>query len=154
SLDIAQASLPAFKQNGGKVLFCGGFPQYASAQGGLGDVAPIDGIESSPFATKLLSRDTILAVDPTYPMLIRDTLGNIYTFPRGILPKVSARVLYQMQKSTRWASRDTLPIIMGVKDADQPSFVMLGAILHRFGTPPDNVKAFLRKVFNDEFGVQ
>ena len=154
SLDIAQASLPQFKQAGGKVLFTGGFPQYIAAQGGLGDFVPIDNIEPSYFTTILQARDTILAVDPTYPTLIRDTLGFIYTFPRGLLPKVSSRVLYQMQKSPRWASRDTLPIIMGVKDADQPSFVLLGAILHRFGTPPDNVATFLRKVFNDEFGVQ
>jgi len=154
SLDIANGSLPAFEKNGGKVLFCAGFPQYASAQGGLGDVAPIDGIEGSPFASKLLAGDTVVAVDPTYPTLVRDTNGDIYTFPRGLLPKVNARVLYEMQKSPRWASRDTLPIIMGVKDADQPSFVLLGVLLHRFGTPPDNVAALLRHVFNDEFGAQ
>ncbi len=154
SLDIAQASLPSFEDNGGKALFTAGFPQYIAAQGGLGDFAPIDNIESNYFTSILYSRDTIVAVDPTYPTLIRDTLGFIYTFPRGLLPKVNARVLYQMQKSSRWATRDTIPIIMGVKDADQPKFVLLGALLHRFGTPPDNVAAFLRKVFNDEFGVR
>jgi hypothetical protein len=154
SLEIAQASLPQFRQAGGKVLFTGGFPQYLAGQGGMGDFAPIDNIESGYFTTILLARDTIVSMDPTYPDLVRDTLGYIYTFPRGLLPKVSARILYQMQKSSRWASRDTLPIIMGVKDADQASFVLLGAILHRFGTPPDNVAAFLRRVFNDEFGVR
>jgi hypothetical protein len=153
SLDIAQASLPQFKQAGGKVLFTGGFPQYIAAQGGLGDFVPIDNIEPSYFTTILQARDTIVSVDPAYPTLIRDTLGFIYTFPRGLLPKVNARVLYQMQKSSRWASRDTLPIIMGIKDSDQPSFILLGAILHRFGTPPKNVAAFLYRVFNDEFAV-
>lgn len=135
------------------MLFTAGFPQYIAAQGGLGDFAPIDNIESGYFTTILLANDTVVAVDPTYPTLVRDNLGFIYTFPRGVLPKVSARVLYQMQKSTRWASRDTLPIIMGVKDADQPSFVLLGILLNRFGTPPDQVGALLRKVFKDEFGV-
>jgi hypothetical protein len=43
---------------------------------------------------------------------------------------------------------------MGVKDADQPSFVLLAALLHRFGTPPNRVATLLRKVYKDEFGVQ
>jgi hypothetical protein len=43
---------------------------------------------------------------------------------------------------------------MGVKDADRPSFVLLAAILHRFGTPPDQVATLLRKVYKGEFGVQ
>ncbi len=150
SLDIIQASLPGFKQAGGKVFLAAGFPQNISAQGGLGDFAPIDNIETSYFTTILLARDTILAVDPTYPTLVRDTLGNIYTFPRGILPKVNARILYQMQASPRWAGQP----IMGVKDADQPTFVLLAALLHRFGTPPDRVATLLRRVFKDEFGVQ
>ena len=64
-----------------------------------------------------------------------------------------------MGKSPLWASRDTLPIIMGVKDADQPSIVMLSVLLHRFGGNPsdgipNNVPAFLRKVYYNEFGVR
>ncbi len=150
SMDIAQASIPGFKRAGGKVLFTAGFPQYTGAQGGLGDFAPIDDIESSYFTTILLSRDTLIAVDPMYPTLVRDTLGFIYTFPRGVLPKVDARVLYKMQASGRWTGQP----IMGVKDADRASFVLLAALLHRFGTPPSSAAAFLRKVFKDEFGVQ
>ena len=150
SLDAAQASLPGFKKAGGKVLLTAGFPQNISAQGGLGDFVPIDNIETSFFTSILLGRDSIVAVDPTYPNLVRDTLGFIYTFPRGILPKVDARVLYKMQASGRWSGQP----IMGVKDADQPSFVLLAAMLHRFGTPPDRVATFLRKVFRDEFGVR
>lgn len=150
SLDIIQASLPGFKKAGGKVFLAAGFPQYIAAQGGLGDFFPIDNIESSYFTSILLSRDTIVAVDPTYPTLVRDTLGFIYTFPRGILPKVDARILYKMQSSGRWSGQP----IMGVKDADRPSFVLLAAILHRFGTPPGRVATLLRKVFKDEFGVQ
>jgi hypothetical protein len=150
SLDIIQASLPGFKKAGGKVLLVAGFPQNISAQGGLGDFAPIDNIESSFFTTILLSRDSVVAVDPTYPTLVRDTLGFIYTFPRGILPKIDARVLYKMQASPRWAGQP----IMGVKDADRPTFVLIATLLHRFGTPPNRVAALLRKVFEDEFGVQ
>jgi hypothetical protein len=150
SLDIAQTTLPGFKKAGGKILFTAGFPQNISAQGGLGDFAPIDNIEASFFTSILLSRDTVRSVDPAYPTLVRDTLGFIYTFPRGILPKVDARILYKMQPSTRWSGQP----VMGVKDADQPSFVLLAAILHRFGTPPDNVAAFLRRVYKIEFGVQ
>jgi hypothetical protein len=154
SLSIAQVCLPQFKQAGGKVLLCAGFPQYPAAQGGMGDFAPIDDIESSYFSTILLQKDSLVAVDPSYPNLVRDNVGFIYTFPRGLLPKVSARILYKMQKSPRWASRDTVPIIMGVKDADQASFVLLGVLLHRFGTPSDNVKALLLQVYKNEFGVK
>ena len=154
SLDIAQASLPQFVSSGGKVMFTAGFPQNISTQGGLGNFAPIDNIEAGAFTNILSAKDTMVAVNPAYPILVRDTLGFIYTFPRGILPKVSARILYQMQKSTKWASRDTLPIIMGVKDADSPHFVLLAAQLHRFGTPPNNVATLLRKVYKDDFGVQ
>ncbi|MBF8294932.1 MAG: hypothetical protein HW389_1477 [Bacteroidetes bacterium] len=150
SLDIIQASLPGFKKAGGKVLLVAGFPQNISAQGGLGDFAPIDNIESSFFTTILLPRDSVVAVDPTYPTLVRDTLGFIYTFPRGILPKIDARVLYKMQASPRWAGQP----IMGVKDADRPTFVLIATLLHRYGTPPNRVAALLRKVYQDEFGVQ
>ena len=150
SLDIIQASLPGFKKAGGKVLLVAGFPQNISAQGGLGDFAPIDNIESSFFTSILLPRDTVVAVDPTYPTLVRDTLGFIYTFPRGILPKIDARVLYKMQASPRWAGQP----IMGVKDADRPTFVLIATLLHRYATPPNRVAALLRKVYQDEFGVQ
>jgi hypothetical protein len=150
SLDILQASLPGYKKAGGKIFLAAGFPQYIAAQGGLGDFFPIDNIESSYFTSILLGKDSIVAVDPSYPTLVRDTLAFIYTFPRGILPKVNARVLYQMQSSGRWSGQP----IMGVKDADQPSFVLLAAILHRFGTPPTRVATLLRKVFRDEFGVR
>ena len=150
SLDILQASLPGFKKAGGKVFLASGFPQYIPAQGGLGDFFPIDNIEPSYFTSILLGRDSIVAVDPSYPTLVRDTLGFIYTFPRGMLPKVNARILYKMQSSGRWPDQP----IMGVKDADQPSFVLLAAILHRFGTPPNRVAALLRRVFQNEFGVQ
>ena len=150
SLDIIQASLPGFKKAGGKVFLAAGFPQNISAQGGLGDFAPIDNIEANYFTSILLGKDSILAVDPTYPTLVRDTLGTIYTFPRGILPKVDARILYQMQPSTRWSGQP----IMGVKDADRPSFVLLAALLHRFGTPPNRVAALLTRIYRDEFGVQ
>jgi hypothetical protein len=158
-LDIAQTALPEFKKAGGKVLLSAGFSENISAQGGLGDFAPIDNIEPSYFSSYLLARDTVVAVDLSYPNLIRDNSFAFYTFPRGLLPKVSARILYQMQQSSRWASRDTLPIIMGVKDADQASFVMLSILLHRFsGNPgsgiPNNVPVFLRRVFQGEFGIQ
>ncbi len=158
-LDIAQLALPEFKKSGGKVLLSAGFSENITGQGGLGDFAPIENIEPSYFATSLFPRDTLVAIDTTYPNLLRDSQGAFYTFPRGLLPKVSTRILYRMQKSSRWASRDTIPIIMGVTEANQPSIVMLSVLLHRFsGNPgggvPNSVPTFLQKVFRDEFGVQ
>lgn len=151
SLEIAQTTLPEFKRSGGKVLFVSGFPENVTGQGSLVDFAPLENVAASFFANRLSARDTLRTVsDPTYPLLVRDTLGALYTFPRGILPKVDARVLYRMMPSTRWPGEP----IMGVKDADQPSFVLLAVLLHRFGLPPANVAALFRKVYFEEFGVQ
>ncbi len=151
SLEIAQTTLPEFKRAGGKVLFTSGFPENVTGQGSLVDFAPIENVESSFFATRLNASDTLVSVaDPTYPTLVRDNVGTIYAFPRGVLPKVNARVIYRMQTSTRWVGQP----IMGVKDADQASFVLMAALLHRFGTPPGTVAAFLRRVYGVEFGVQ
>ena len=158
-MDIAQSSLPAFKAAGGKILFVTGFPQYPADARGFGDFAPIDNIEASYFKSILLAKDSLVSSVPAYPTLYRDANPVIYTYPRGLLPKANARIIYQMGKSPLWASRDTLPIIMGVKDADQPSIIMLAIFLHRFvGNPgagvPNNVPAFLHKVYYDEFGVR
>jgi hypothetical protein len=158
-MDIAQSSLPSFKAAGGKVLFVTGFPQYPADARGFGDFAPIDNIESGYFKSIIIYRDSLVSVDQSYPTLYRDINPAIYTYPRGLLPKSNARVIYQMGKSPLWASRDTVPIIMGVKDADQPSIVMLSILLHRFGGNPgggvpNNVPAFLRKVYYNEFGVR
>ncbi|MBI3003850.1 MAG: hypothetical protein HYY49_00355 [Ignavibacteriales bacterium] len=150
SLDIAQSCLPDVKRSGGKVLFTSGFPENVSGQGSLVDFAPIENVESSTFTTILSQGDTVVSFESGYPTLIRDNLGTAYAFPRGLLPKIDARVLYRMQLSSRWSGQP----IMGVKDADQASFVLLGILLHRFGSPPDNVARLLRKVYRDEFGVQ
>jgi hypothetical protein len=157
-LDIAQVALSEFKKAGGKVLLTAGFSEGLTSQGGMGDFAPINNIEPAYFSTILMAKDTLVAVDPAYPNLIRDNTFSFYTFPRGMQPKVNARILYRMQQSPRWASADTVPIIMGVlgvSDIDQkPNIVMMSVLLHRFVGPENNVPQFLRKVFQDEFGVQ
>jgi len=149
SLEIAQTSLPEFVRGGGKILFTCSFPELSTGQGSLVDFAPIDNTEPSYFSNILLPKDTVVAVDSSYPVLVRDSNPAIYLFPRGVLPKVSARIIYRMQASGRWTGQP----IMGVKDADQPSFVLLAVLLHRFGTPPANAADFLRTVYGKEFGV-
>ncbi len=149
SLEIAQASLGAFTRAGGKVLFSSSFPELSSGQGGVGDFAPIDNTEPSYFTTILMSGDTLQAVDPIYPTLVRDANPTIYLFPRGLLPKVNARVIYQMQSSSRWSGQP----VMGVQDGDSPSFVLMAVLLHRFG-PPASAAEFFRTVFGKEFGAQ
>ena len=151
SLEIAQSTLSEFRLSGGKVLFVSGFPENVSGQGSLVDFAPIDNVEPGFFVNRLNQGDSLVTdSDPSYPNLVRDNLGSLYTFPRGIIPKINARILYRMQVSTRWVGQP----IMGVKDADQPSFVLLAVLLHRFGTPPTKVATLLRKVYQQEFGVQ
>jgi hypothetical protein len=81
-------------------------------------------------------------------------ISTSYNFPRGLIPKVNAYTIYYMGKSSFWASRDTIPIVMGVKDAEPASFVMIAVHLHRFTGAPNNATAFLRRVFQGEFGVQ
>ncbi len=150
SLEMAQASLPEFKRAGGKVLFTSGFPENVTAQGSLVDFAPIENVESSFLALRLNAGEYLEPqVGSGYPTLYRDSLGAIYQFPRGVVPKIDARIIYRMQQSSRWTGQP----IMAVKDADQARFVLVAALLHRFGRPPDNLVAFLRKVFQDEFGV-
>jgi hypothetical protein len=150
SMEIAQTSLPAFKQSGGKVFFASGFPESVSGQGSLVEFAPIVDIEPSYFALRLNTGAVIEPVDTTYPALIRDNAGALYIFPRGVIPKLGARVLYRMAASPSWTGQP----IMGVKDADQATFVLVAAQLHRFGSPNTNVAALLRRVFQGEFGVQ
>ena len=99
---------------------------------------------------RLNAGDTILPVDSTYPTLVRDNAGALYTFPRGVIPKLGSRILYRMAASPNWTGQP----IMGVKDADQPTFVLLSAQLHRFGSPDTSVARLLRRVFEGEFGVQ
>jgi len=168
-MDVAQSSLPGFVAAGGKVLFTTGFLQYPPDARGFGDFAPIDNIESSSFITTIVrsaTGDSIVPVDPTYPKLFRDYDATGIPFPRGILPKANSRIIYQMGQSsyppTRgWSDRNATPIIMGVKDADHPSIVFLSFLMHRFsghtGSAPiiaNNVPVLLRKVFQNEFGVQ
>ena len=159
---ILQAAIPEFQRAGGKIMFSTGFTQYPADARGFGDFAPVENIEQSYFAPQLFAfdKDSLVAVDASYPKLtFNNTIFTSYSYPRGLLPKVSARILYQMGKTTRaantvWIARDTIPIIMGVKDADQASFVMLAVLLHRFSGAPNNVPALLRRVFQGEFGVQ
>jgi len=151
SLEIAQSCLPEFKKAGGKVLFTSGFPENVLGQGSLVDFAPIQNVESSVIFQILLSKDSVVTDSAySYPTLKRDAQTTIYAFPRAVIPKIDARVIYRMGVSTRWSGQ---PII-GVKDADVPNFVLLGILLHRFGTPPANVAQLLRKVYKEEFGVQ
>ncbi|MDD8017993.1 MAG: hypothetical protein PHP42_06440 [Bacteroidota bacterium] len=155
SLEIAQTSIPDFLKAGGKVFFCSGFPENVSGQGSLVDFAPIQNVESGFFVQRLNAKDSLLAAqDISYPTLMRDTLGSIYTFPRGIIPKIDADIIYQMQSSSRWTGQP----VMGVRGKDpstqKPNFILVAALLHRFGTPPNNLAALFRKVFADEFGVQ
>jgi hypothetical protein len=150
SLDIAQISLPDFLQAGGKVLFTTGFPDGPLDLTGQVTFAPIDNVEPSRIAPISLPKDTLVAIDATYPTLLRDDSFTIYTFPRGVLPKVNAIPLYRMAMIP-----PRLPgyHVMGVKDASPANIVMLSALLHRFGTPPGSVAQFLRRVFSGEFGV-
>ena len=151
SVDVAISTLPDFLKAGGKILWTTGFPENETDQSNLSAFVPIDNIEPSAFATRLISRDSVRAVaGVSYPVLIRDTLGSFYSRPRGLLPKTSTRILYRMQPTTRWVGEP----IVGVKDADDPSVVFLSIVLHRFGTPPNNVAALLSKVFGEEFNVQ
>ncbi len=152
SLTIAQSSLPDFKKAGGKVVFSSGFPENVSGQGSLVDFAPISDVEPSTFFPILQASDSIMADSgSTYPTLKRDNLTTAYAFPRGLLPKVDARILYVMgPHPPLWTDRH----VMGVKDADQPSFILFAIQLHRFGTPPDPVAQVLRRVYQSELGVK
>ena len=157
SLEIAQISIPEFLKSGGKVFFCSGFPENVSGQGSLVDFAPIQNVASVSFATKLFpaNKDSLLPVsDLSYPILIRDSLGSIYPFPRAIIPKINVEVIYKMHASPNWpTSGEPLMGVRGKNLSGKTNFVLIAALLHRFGTPPNNLAALFRKVFADEFAV-
>ncbi len=158
NLEAAQISVPEYLKSGGKIFFCSGFPEIASGQGSLVDFAPIQNVASATFATKLFpaNKDSLLPVsDSTYPILIRDPFGSIYAFPRAIIPKLNSEVIYKMHASPNWPSWGEP--LMGVRGKDlsgKTNFVLIAVLLHRFGTPPNNLAALFRKVFVGEFGVQ
>jgi hypothetical protein len=150
SISVADVVLPGFLKAGGKVFMTTGFLQGITDYTSMSAWAPIDSVNISAFASILLAGASLVPIDTTYPPLVRD-VGSIYTYPRGVLPKVNARPLYKMQSNpARWQGQP----IMGVKDADQASMVYLTVMLHRFATPPTNAAALLRRVFVGEFGVQ
>ena len=150
SMSIAAQAVPGFLKAGKKIFMTTGYPHYPTDFTSMSVWAPIDSMNQSSVASILLGGESLVPIDTTYPPLVRDA-GAIYTYPRGILPKVNARPLYKMQsKPSRWQGQP----IMGAKDADQASVVYIALLLNRFGTPPNNVAALLRRVFVGEFGVQ
>jgi len=150
SLEISQRVLPDYKKSGGKVLFSAAFPENpGGTQGSLVDFAPIDSI--SPGFINFIPAKTTVFPDsqyaPGYPTLVRDDNLVPVVFIRWFRPKIDARPIYYLGSSSLWKGN---PII-GVKDADQPGFVLLGLPLHRFDGGQRKVGEFIRRVFA-EFG--
>lgn len=146
SLEIAQRVLPEYKKNGGKVFFSAAFPENAGGtQGSLVDFTPIDSI--SPGFINFIPSKTAVFPDSqygrTYPTLVRDDDYVPVVFIRWFKPKIDARPMYYLGSSAFWSGN---PII-GVKDADQPSFVLLGLPLHRFNGGGKMVGECIRRVF-------
>jgi hypothetical protein len=148
NLDAAQRTLPDFKKAGGKVLFSAAFPEnVGESQGGIVDFAPIDGISST--SINIIPQNVNVLPDPQnaigYPILTRDQGLVPIVFIRSFIPKIDARVLYSFQSYPMWTGN---PII-AVKDADIPSFILIGLPLHRFNGGSLKLGEFFVKVFSD-----
>jgi hypothetical protein len=148
SLEVAQRTLPDFKKAGGKVLFTAAFPENpGESMGSVVDFAPIDGISSTtisfiPQGVQMLP-DAQNAVN--YPALTRDQGLVPVVFIRSLVPKIDARVMYTLQSYFLWTGNP----VLGVKDADKPSFILVGVPLHRFNGGNQQVGAFIIKAFSD-----
>jgi hypothetical protein len=148
SLEIAQRVLPDFKRSGGKVLLSAAFPENpGGAQGSVVDFAPIDSISSG--SINFIPSKTIVFPDSQYavgyPAIVRDDNPVPVVFIRWFKAKIDARPIYYLGSSSLWKGN---PLI-GVKDSDRPSFVLIGLPLHRFNGGQQTVGELVKRVFAD-----
>lgn len=150
ALDIAQLSLKAYTDAGGKVIYTAAFPESAlDPRGGIVDFAPVDSLNPNtitfvPANTKLLPDSEAAG----YPELKRDASGVPVAFVREAYKKINATNLYRLEPGSFWNGSPVVGIRSGGSD-----FILFSIPLHRFdgnGT----VGQVLWRIFSVEFGVR
>lgn len=148
TLDIAQLSLKAFTDAGGKIIYTASFPESAiDPRGGIVDFAPVDSLSPTPI-TFIPANTRAIADASDYSELRRDTKGVPVAFIRGLFRKINAVDLYHFESSAFWSGTPTVAVRSGDKN-----FFLFSIPLHRFDGNM-NVGFLLRKIFADEFGLR
>jgi hypothetical protein len=150
TIDVAQLSLAAYQQSGGRIIYTASFPESAvDPRGGITDYAPVDSIAPQPIQfVPARTRMEADAESPGWPTLERDTRGVPVAFIRELFRTINAANLYRFSEDARWAGRP----VVAVRSGDR-RFVLFGVPLHRFDGA-GTAGAVLRKIFTDEFGVR
>ncbi|MDH7515120.1 MAG: hypothetical protein QHI48_04510 [Bacteroidota bacterium] len=150
TLDLAQLSLPAYQQAGGRILFTASFPESViDPRGGITDFAPVDSI--SPLLITFIPAGTLLEPDPStpgYPVLARDTKGTPVAFVRALYRKINALDLYRLAPDPRWNGRPVVAVLSGDR-----RFALFSVPLHRFDRD-GNVGTLFFELFTREFGLR
>ncbi len=146
NFDLAQNSLPFYLQSGRKLLFTSGFASSnVSSQGNLINFAPVDSITfcSIPF---MLPSENFTLGDPSYPLLKPSiALSSV----KGLKISGSVVPIYKL-----FLNRGCFePINVMIKDAQvNPKVIYLTVPLYNLNGDPNAAKAFIKKVFINEFG--
>lgn len=175
TLGAAQASLFAYVQNGGKLLFSTTFLNTVDPRGALRDFAPIDSVSSVDLAgsgpplgpprigdTRLPANLRVLPDSsvPTniYPQLAFNSFPSIHTpvYMRPIYRRSDARYIYRLESDPRSPLRYTgAPNVAVVDGAGTNIFIGLPLHLLNNSDPtygnPDALTAFFTKIFTQEF---
>ncbi|CAN5634361.1 hypothetical protein BH10BAC5_BH10BAC5_00980 [soil metagenome] len=146
NFDLAQNSLPFYLQSGRKLLFTSGFSSSnISSQGNLINFAPVDSITTCAIPFMLMSENFIVT-EPSYPQLKPSiTLSSI----KGL--KISGNTVPIYKLALNRGCFDTITVMM--KDVQvNPKVIYLTIPLYYMNGDPAAAKAFIRKVFINEFG--
>jgi hypothetical protein len=147
SIEIAQTSVRAYTQYGGKILMSMGFPpEIDQISGGLNDFLPIESISSDNTLIKKIKPNTVIEPSTTamlshYPLLKVDS-ENFIAYVRTYGLSIGATALYNLTTTSGTAC-------IGFKNYSS-NLVFLGLPLHRCNGA-GTAKQFLNKVLSEEF---
>ncbi len=146
NLEKAQACIPKFLENGGKIIMSTTFPEFSTNQGDPLDFSPVDSL-----ATKISRITRNQLIDPTssfsalgFPEL--KVSGAIIPNVFPLAPKENSNVLYFLPESPgKWTGTPAV----AVSDA-QSSFVFFGLPLALLDGN-SNIHVVFEKILNDLF---
>ena len=170
SLGVAQQSLFAYLQNGGRVIFSTSFKFSVDSRGAFNDFAPIDSISSVDLSgaqppprlgdTRVPANYQVLPDSTTpgnvYPLLAFNSTPSIHSiFMRPIYKRSDARYIYRLQEDV--AGRYIGSPNIGVVDG-QGTIIFVALPLHLLNNivqgNPLGITAFLSKALLQGFNVQ
>ncbi len=147
TLDKAQAALPTFIEEGGKVLMSTSFREFSSNQGDPLDFSPAD---SLGIRISRITRNQLIVPTTDYAALgLPDLQVNTAIIPNvfPVVPKISSQTMYTLPSSSAWPGTPPMAVI----NADQ-NFVFWGlplAVLNGQETVPTLFRILLVDVLGE-----